>query len=651
MWPLYSLPLPDPLPAPGPMSSARVSPANPTGHAPDAEGIAPLSTADEDALPTSLQAPAGQCLAAGARIGEYHIVRVLKTDEAGVSYLARDLLLQRDAVVLEHLPAALAHRNGSGQVVLRAAGDANAFLASQRGFIERAQRQARFDHPSSTPLWRCWYGNGTAYASMPYHGGVTLADARRAMSHPPEESWLRALTLPLLDAIESLHALPALHLGIAPERVALRADGRPVLLSPGAQPTAGVAAGAVAGYQPPELREPADHLPLGAWTDLYALAATLYHAITGNAPVPSGTPARGTTGSPGPLAAALVALRSQWPKVNYSAALIRAIDQALAASPAERPQSVAQFRRALNPVEGATSARPIVEDPAYVSSPVPPTVGPGHRPLARMPSTPPAGLPVLTDTSEGPDKPPQWIGPNNEAIAADIERTLGMVAAHAARDAANFRAASLQGERRSLGQARPRRSVLLVPLLVVLLAGLLAAGAYLWRDPGETGRSLRQAIEDLQSKVIAWRDAYDPFTSLPAAATPPASPLRVDGAATRPVPIDSSVPAPALDGAQPTAPVTPPLTPPMVPQRGAQPNAPLEPPSAGRANADAAGSTTTEPPSSTKDTAAVLVESPRAACGGRTNFSLLYCMEQQCERGQFADHPQCVRLRATGEVD
>jgi serine/threonine protein kinase len=631
------------------MSSARVAPANPPGPAADPPDAARVqAAADENVLPP--HATADQCLAAGARIGEYHVVRVLHADESGVAYLARDLLLQRDTVVLEHLPAALAHRNGSGQVVLRAAGDANAFLASQRGFIERAQRQARFDHPSTLPLWRCWYGNGTAYAAMPYHGGVTLADARRAMSHPPEESWLRAVILPLLDAIESLHALPVLHLGISPNRVALRPDGRPVLLDPGAQLAVPGAAGPAATYQPPELREPADHLPLGAWTDLYALAATLFHAITGHAPAPSGMPtAPGPATGAGPLASALVALRAQWPRLNYSPGLVRAIDQGLAASPADRPQSVAQFRRALKPVEAATNARPIAEDPAYLTAPMSASARSASAPLATMPSAPAQELPVLTDTStHGPDKPPQWIGPNNEAIAADIERTLGMVAAHAARDAANLRAAALAGERRPLGERMQRRS-LLRPLLLLVLGGLLAAGAYLWQDPGEAGQSLRGAIEDLHAKVGAWRDAYDPFATVSPAVPTPRPALPDGGAMPQSAPIDPGSPAPS--GMQLGAPSVPQMPSPALPQAGVQADALLKPRSDGRADANAGAATTTEPPSSSTVKAATLPESPRAACGGRTNFSLLYCMEQQCERAQFADHPQCVRLRATGEVE
>jgi len=42
--------------------------------------------------------------------------------------------------------------------------------------------------------------------------------------------------------------------------------------------------------------------------------------------------------------------------------------------------------------------------------------------------------------------------------------------------------------------------------------------------------------------------------------------------------------------------------------------------------------------------------SPRAACGTRVNFALLYCMQTQCARPQFAHHAQCTELKRKGDV-
>lgn len=43
--------------------------------------------------------------------------------------------------------------------------------------------------------------------------------------------------------------------------------------------------------------------------------------------------------------------------------------------------------------------------------------------------------------------------------------------------------------------------------------------------------------------------------------------------------------------------------------------------------------------------------SPRELCGPRTQFSLHWCMQQQCERAAWARHPQCVRFKRTDQVD
>jgi hypothetical protein len=41
---------------------------------------------------------------------------------------------------------------------------------------------------------------------------------------------------------------------------------------------------------------------------------------------------------------------------------------------------------------------------------------------------------------------------------------------------------------------------------------------------------------------------------------------------------------------------------------------------------------------------------PRATCGSRTNFALVYCMQTQCKRPGFAKHAQCVAFLRDGEV-
>ena len=41
---------------------------------------------------------------------------------------------------------------------------------------------------------------------------------------------------------------------------------------------------------------------------------------------------------------------------------------------------------------------------------------------------------------------------------------------------------------------------------------------------------------------------------------------------------------------------------------------------------------------------------PRAACGTRSNFALVYCMQQQCKRWKINTHPQCLEMERRGEL-
>jgi serine/threonine protein kinase len=48
---------------------------------------------------------------------------------------------------------------------------------------------------------------------------------------------------------------------------------------------------------------------------------------------------------------------------------------------------------------------------------------------------------------------------------------------------------------------------------------------------------------------------------------------------------------------------------------------------------------------------AAAAETPRGNCGSRSNFSLVYCMQTQCKRPKFAQHPQCSDMRQRGEIN
>ena len=129
----------------------------------------------------------------------------------------------------------------------------------------------------------------------------------------------------------------------------------------------------------------------------------------------------------------------------------------------------------------------------------------------------------------------------------------------------------------------------------------------------------------------AWQWLYRPV--------PADLPLAVSEVAT---PAPSAAPAPAPVIAAPPPEAVPPVVKGGAPPATAKQLPPAE-------------ATPVEPKSVPAEQAAVRavppVRSPREACGERTQFSLYLCMQQQCARSVWTNHPQCVRFRATDEVE
>src|SRR5262249_45012151 len=137
---------------------------------------------------------------------------------------------------------------------------------------------------------RFWEDNGTAYMAMAYYRGLTLRDMLKANPERATEDWLRALVVPLLDAVEVLHRHRCLHRDIAPDNIIVQSDGRPVLLDFGAarrvigDMTHALTAVLKPGYAPIEQYADEAEFDQGPWTDVYGFAATLHWAVTRKPP-------------------------------------------------------------------------------------------------------------------------------------------------------------------------------------------------------------------------------------------------------------------------------------------------------------------------------------------------------------------------------
>ncbi len=309
-------------------------------------------------------------LPSGTRLGGYQIIDVLGRGGFGVVYLALDSSLQRQVAIKEYLPTALAARRSGPQVVPKPSATPEAFASGKTAFLTEAKLLSRFEHPSLAHVQSFWEENDTAYMVMPYYGGQTLASTLKALPHPPDEAWLRAMLTPLLSALSTLHAMQCYHRDISPDNIFMLAEGRPVLLDFAASnrvasdKALSLSALLNPAYAPIEQYSESATLPQGPWTDLYALAGVLHFAITGQPPARA--TARTAADPQRPLVEAVRARAAQFPAVLYSAAFLAGIDKALSVKPRDRPRDVADFQKWLDrtpasaapPVSAAVSSSP-----------------------------------------------------------------------------------------------------------------------------------------------------------------------------------------------------------------------------------------------------------------------------------------------------
>jgi|GEM_PF-854505 len=307
-------------------------------------------------------------LPVGTRLSEFEITSLIGEGGFGIVYAALDHSLERDVAIKEYMPSSLAARTEGYTVSVRAERYADTFQAGLKSFVNEAKLLARFDHPSLVKVFRFWEVNGTAYMAMPIYKGVTLKQRLKQMSGPPDEAWLRALLTPLLEALEVIHAETCFHRDIAPDNILLIEDDQPVLLDFGAARrvigdlTHDLTVILKPGYAPAEQYAEVSTMKQGPWTDLYALAAVMYYAITGRPPDPS----------IGRLMDDQMKSLRELAQGRYSDTFVNAIDTALKVHPDERPRDVAAFRALLGEFRGAaksTPSRPVATSPQQSKPP------------------------------------------------------------------------------------------------------------------------------------------------------------------------------------------------------------------------------------------------------------------------------------------
>ena len=215
----------------------------------------------------------------------YMIGGVLGRGGFGITYLAYDLKLDIKLAVKEYFPVGLALRSPENTKVSVSNQEAkDSFRHGAEKFYNEAKIVAGFNNnPYIVSVHDFFYENDTVYFIMEYLPGETL---KSYLKHSTlTEGQALKVMQDISSALMAVHSSNILHRDIAPDNIRLCDDGRVKLLDFGA-------ARQVIAEQSQSLSVifKRDFAPLeqyqkkgkqGPWTDIYALGATIYNALTG----------------------------------------------------------------------------------------------------------------------------------------------------------------------------------------------------------------------------------------------------------------------------------------------------------------------------------------------------------------------------------
>lgn len=218
--------------------------------------------------------------------GKYVIGRVLGQGGFGITYLAQDYFSKELVAIKEYYPSTMATRSSSNSVFAYTDERSRGFKTGMGLFLQEAQTLSEVSgHPNIVSVHEYFEENGTAYFVMDYVDGESLKNYLVRHGNKISFDTAKKILLPIMDALDNVHAKGIIHRDVAPDNIVITRDGNVKLLDFGA---ARYSIGEMSqsldvilkhGFAPKE--QYSRHGKQGPYTDVYAMAATFYTAITG----------------------------------------------------------------------------------------------------------------------------------------------------------------------------------------------------------------------------------------------------------------------------------------------------------------------------------------------------------------------------------
>ena len=273
--------------------------------------------------------------------GKYRIEKVLGQGGFGITYLATQTVLGNKVAIKELFMQGVNDRQ-DGMVTVSNNANSNLFTHQKRKFVKEAQRIAGLDNKHIVKVHDMFEENNTAYYVMDYIEGESLQEVITHHHGALAESSVRDYLSQILSALSAMHHNSIWHLDIKPANIMLDKNGNIVLIDFGASKqiesegtlTVSTSLSLTQGFAAPEQLQGTIQ-NIGAWTDFYALGATLYVLLTRTMP-----PTFADIASEGSNAFHF----SQ----NVSTQMRQLVEWMMKLNKHERPQSVDEIQRRLS---------------------------------------------------------------------------------------------------------------------------------------------------------------------------------------------------------------------------------------------------------------------------------------------------------------
>ncbi|MCR5232634.1 MAG: protein kinase [Lachnospiraceae bacterium] len=218
--------------------------------------------------------------------GAYIIKKVLGQGGFGITYEAAVHKSNELVAIKEYFPDTMASRTSQTEVTPYTGERGTNFTYGKQCFLEEAKTLANFNgNPAIVDVKKYFEENGTAYFVMDYITGKSFkAYLEEKGGKIPFNEAMEIIT-PVMDALSAVHAKGIIHRDVTPDNIYITDSGQVKLLDFGAaryslgDKSRSLDVVLKHGYAPKE--QYTRHGRQGPYTDVYALAVTIYRAVTG----------------------------------------------------------------------------------------------------------------------------------------------------------------------------------------------------------------------------------------------------------------------------------------------------------------------------------------------------------------------------------